>query len=97
MLFLGTYEIKLEHLDAVIAKRLEWDVAAPEGMKLVGEWVAHGSGDIVRGVLVFETNDPADIQSLILYYGTAVKFDVRPASDVPSALERTRALLDGKS
>lgn len=97
MLFLATYEIQLEHLDAAIAKRLEWDVAAPESMKLLGEWVAHGSGDIVRGVVVFETNDPADIQSLILYYGKAVKFDVRPASDVPSALERTRALLDEKS
>jgi hypothetical protein len=96
MLFLGNYEIKLENLDAAVAKRLDWDVAAPEGMKLVGEWVSHGSGDVVRGVVVFETNDPADIQSMILYYGTAVKFDVRPASDVPSAVERTRKLLDAK-
>ncbi len=96
MLFLATYEIHLENLDAAIAKRLEWDVAAPETMKLVGEWVAHGSGDIVRGVVVFETNDPADIQALILYYGKAVTFDVRPASDVPAALERTRAALDSR-
>jgi hypothetical protein len=96
MLFLATYEARIADLDAVIAKRLEWDVVAPPGMKLVGEWVAHGSGDIVKGVVVFETNDPADIQTLVMYYGTAVKFDVRPASDVPSALERTRAVLDGK-
>jgi len=96
MLFLATYEIPIEHLDAAIAKRLEWDVAAPETMKLVGEWVAHGSGSIVRGVVVFETTDPADIQALILYYGKAVTFDVRPASDVPAALARTRAVLDGE-
>jgi hypothetical protein len=97
MLFLATYEIQLERLDAAVAKRLEWDVAAPETMKLVGEWVQHGSGDIVRGVVVFETDDPADIQQLILYYGRTVKFDVRPASDVPSALERTRKVLDGEA
>lgn len=97
MLFLATYEIQLEYLDAAVAKRLEWDVAAPDTMKIVGEWVQHGSGDIVRGVVVFETSDPADIQQLVLYYGRSVKFDVRPASDVPSALERTRAALDGKS
>jgi hypothetical protein len=96
MLFLANYEMKLAHLDAAIAKRLDWDVAAPETMKIVGEWVAHGSGEVVRGVLVFETSDPADIQSLILYYGTTVTFDVRPASDVPSAVERTRALLDAR-
>jgi hypothetical protein len=95
MLFLATYEIALEHLDAAMAKRLDWDVAAPETMKIVGEWVAHGSGAIVRGVVVFETSDPADIQALVLYYGKAVTFDVRPASDVPGALERTRAVLDG--
>ncbi len=97
MLFLAHYEIPIEHLDAAIAKRLDWEVAAPETMKIVGEWVAHGSGDIVRGVVVFETSDPADIQQLILYYGKAVTFDVRAASDVPAALERTRAALDGKA
>ena len=96
MLFLANYEIPLENLDAAIAKRLDWDVASPEGMKLVGEWVQHGSGAVVRGVVVFETNDPADIQQMILYYGKSVTFDVRPASDVPSAVERTRALLDGE-
>ena len=96
MLFLANYEIPLENLDAAMAKRLDWEVAAPETMKIVGEWVAHGSGEIVRGVVVFETSDPADIQQLVLYYGKSVTFDVRAASDVPAALERTRALLDEK-
>jgi hypothetical protein len=94
VLFLAFYEIPLEKLDAAIAKRLEWDVVAPETMKILGEWVQHGSGEVVRGSVVFETTDPADIQSLVLYYGTTLRFDVRPASDVRTALERTRELLD---
>jgi hypothetical protein len=94
MLFLAFYEIELAHLDAAIAKRLEWDVAAPETMKITGEWVQHGGGSQVKGCVVFETSDAADIQTMILYYGNTVRFDVRPASDVQSALERTRAQLD---
>lgn len=96
MLFLGFYEMSLGNLDAAIAKRLDWEVAAPESMKIVGEWVQHGSSDAVRGCVVFETDDPGDVQSLVLYYGTTVKFDVRPASDVRTALERTREQLGAR-
>lgn len=90
MLFLGFYDMDLANLDAAVAKRLEWDVAAPETMKILGEWVQHGSTDRVRGCVVFETDDPGDLQQLVTYYGTSVKFDIRPASDVRTALERTR-------
>ena len=88
MLFLALYETPIEKLDAAIAKRLEWDVAQPETMKVLGEWVQHGGGATVRGALVFETEDPGDVQALVLFYGTAVSFDVRAASDVASALAR---------
>jgi hypothetical protein len=97
MLFLAFYEMDLAHLDAAIAKRLEWDTAAPETLKILGEWVQHGSSERVKGCVVFETDDPGDVQSLVLYYGTTVKFDVRPASDVKTALERTREQLHESS
>jgi hypothetical protein len=93
VLFLAFYEMQLQNLDAAVAKRLEWDTTAPDTMKIVGEWVQHGSSEVVRGCVVFETNDPGDIQTLVTYYGTTVKFDVRPASDVKTALERTREQL----
>jgi hypothetical protein len=96
VLFLAFYELALANLDAAVAKRLEWDVAAPESMKILGEWVQHGSSERVKGCVVFETDDPGDLQTLVLYYGTTVAFDVRPASDVKTALERTREQL-GKS
>jgi hypothetical protein len=91
VLFLAFYETELANADAAIAKRLEWDVAAPETFKILGEWVQHGSSDGIRGCVVFETDDPGDVQTLVLYYGTTVRFDVRPASDVKTALERARS------
>lgn len=90
MLFLAFYETSLAKLDAVVAKRLEWDVAAPPTIKILGEWVQHGSSDPIRGVIVFETEDAGDIQTLVLYWGETVKLDVRPASDVKTAIERLK-------
>ncbi len=95
MLFLAFYETSLAKMEAVIAKRLDWDVAAPPSFKLVAEYVQHGSSDPIRGVIVFETDDAGDISTLILYYGETVKLDVRVASDVRTAIARTRALVEG--
>lgn len=97
MLFVAFYETQLAKLETVLAKRLEWDVAAPPTFKLLHEFVQHGSSDPIRGVVVFESDDPGDIQTLILYYGESVRFDVRPASDVRTAIKRMRTMMDGES
>ena len=97
MLFLAFYETTLPKLEAVIAKRLEWDVAAPPTLRILGEWVQHGSSESIRGVIVLETDEPSDIQAIVLYYGDSVKLDIRPASDVKTAIERARKQLGDES
>jgi hypothetical protein len=91
VLFLAFYETTLAKLDATVAKRLEWDTAAPPTIKILGEWVQHGSSEAIRGVIVLETDDPSDIQTVVLYWGDTVKLDIRPASDVKTAIERIKS------
>lgn len=97
MLFLAFFETTPPRLEAVIARRLEWDVAAPPTLRLLGEWVQHGSSESIRGVIVLETDDPGDIQALVLHYGDSVKLDVRPAADMKTAIERARKQLGDES
>jgi hypothetical protein len=93
MLYLANYEVALDQLENAMAKRLEWEEAAPEGFRVVCEYAVHGQPPPFGGVLVFETDDVEHITALVLFFGKTVTFDIRPASDVKQTIESVRRSL----
>lgn len=96
MLFLATYHVDLENLDTAMAKRLEWDEIAPEGFRIVCEYAVHGQPSPFGGFLVFETDDVAHLNLLITYYGRSVRMDIRPCSNVLTAITMTQQAQSAK-
>ncbi len=94
MLFMGTYTVKLENLETAMAKRMEWDEVAPEGFRIVAEYAVHGRPPPFGGVAIFETDDLAAINFLVLYYGNTAEWDIRPCSNVLETIAMTRKALD---
>ncbi len=90
MLFVTEYELSWEALEAVIAKRLEWDEAMPEGFRFVGEYVWQDSDPPFRGVAIIEADSVEALNSFALHYGPTLRLRVHPASDVVSAIGAVR-------
>jgi hypothetical protein len=97
MLFLATYEIALENVETAMAKRLEFDEVKPEGMRILCEYAIHGRSAPLGGFFVFETDDVEVLNLLVVYYGTTVRIDIRPCSDVLSAIAVTQKSLAAKA
>ena len=91
MLFVAEYELSWESLEAVIAKRLEWDAAQPEGFRFIGEYVWQDCEPPFRGVAILETDSVEGLNSFALHYGPALKVRMHPASDVVSAIRLARS------
>jgi len=90
MLFVAEYELSWDALEAVIAKRLEWDEAMPEGFRFVGEYVWQDSDPPFRGVAIIEADSVEALNSFALHYGPTLRVRVHPASDVVSAIGTVR-------
>jgi Domain of unknown function (DUF3303) len=90
MLFVAEYELTWEALEAVIAKRLEWDEAMPDGFRFVGEYVWQDGDPPFRGVAIVEAETVEALNSFVLHYGPTLKVRVHPASDVVSAIGMVR-------
>lgn len=90
MLFVAEYELSWEALEAVIAKRLEWDEAMPDGFRFVGEYVWQDSDPPFRGVAIIEADSVEALNSFSLHYGPTLRVSVHPASDVVSAISTVR-------
>ena len=90
MLFVAEYELSWEALEAVIAKRLEWDEAMPDGFRFVGEYVWQDSDPPFRGVAIIEADSVEALNSFALHYGPTLRVRVHPASDVVSAIGMVR-------
>ena len=95
MLFLARYTIELEDLETAMAKRLELDEVAPDGLNMVCEYAVHGVSSPLSGFFVFETDDADVINFLVVYFGKTAKLDIRPCSDVMSAIKLTQKNLQG--
>jgi hypothetical protein len=93
MLYLARYEIDIDHIETAMAKRMEWDDLAPDSFKILCEYTVHGQPPPFGGFFVFETDDVEDLNFLLLYYGKTVRLDIRPCSDVLSAMEMTKKSL----
>lgn len=90
MLFVAEYELEWEHLEAVIAKRLEWDAVQPAGFRFVGEYVWQDHAPPFRGVAIIEAATVEALNSFALHYGPALKIRTHAASDVVSAIALMR-------
>lgn len=93
MMFLASYQIELEHLETAMAKRLELEEVKPESMKMVCEYAVHGRTAPLSGFFVFETSDVDVLNFLIVYFGKTVQLDIRPCSDVLTAIQLTQKSL----
>ncbi len=90
MLFVAEYELTWDALEAVIAKRLEWETAQPDGFRFVGEYVWQDDDPPFRGVAVIEADSVEALNSFVLHYGPTLKMCIHPASDVVSAISTLR-------
>jgi len=86
MLFVAEYELGWDALEAVMAKRLEWDEVKPDDFRFVGEYVWQDHEPPFRGVAIIDTDSVEALNSFALHYGPTLKIRVHPASDVVSAI-----------
>jgi len=88
MLFVAEYEFDWESLDAVVAKRLEWEDARPEDFRFVGEYVWQHGDPPFRGVAVIDADTVEALNAFVLHYGPTLRMRVHPATDVTSGISQ---------
>lgn len=93
MLFLAQYQVELDQIETAMAKRLEFDEMKPDDLEILCEYNWHGSSSQLGGFFVFEAADVSALNFLVLYYGKTLRLDIRPCSDVLSAIATTRESL----
>lgn len=86
MLFVAEYEFGWDALSAVVAKRIEWSEALPEGFHFVGEYVWANGDPPFRGVAVVEATDVEALNAFVLHYGPSLAMRVHPATDVAKGI-----------
>jgi len=92
MLFVAEYDFDWESLDAVVAKRLEWEEVMPEGFRFVGEYVWQERDPPFRGVAIIDADSVEALNGFVLHYGPSLRISAHPASDVASGITQVSAL-----
>jgi len=82
MLFVAEYELGWDTLEAVVAKRLEWDAAQPEDFRFVAEYVWQDRDPPFRGVAIIDAGSVDAVNSFVLHYGPTLRVRMHPATDV---------------
>jgi hypothetical protein len=86
MLFVAEYEFGWEALSTVVAKRLEWGQAQPDGFRFVGEYIWQDRDPPFRGVAVIEAGEVEALNAFALHYGPTLKMVIHAATDVQSGI-----------
>lgn len=86
MIFVAEYEFGWESLSAVVAKRLEWGEAQPDGFRFLGEYIWQEHDPPFRGMAVIESADIEGLNAFRLHYGPSLKMTIHPAADVHSGI-----------
>ena len=86
MLFVAEYEFGWDSLSAVVAKRMEWGAAQPDGFRFVGEYIWQDREPPFRGVSVIEADDVEVLNAFALHYGPTIRMVIHPATDVESGI-----------
>jgi hypothetical protein len=95
MLFVVEYEFGWDALSAVVAKRIEWGEALPEGFRFVGEYIWANGEPPFRGVAVVEAAEVEALNAFVLHYGPTLAMRIHPATDVVTGIA-TLARENGK-
>lgn len=90
MLFVAEYEFGWDALSAVVAKRLEWGEAQPEGFRFVGEFVWQDREPPFRGVAIVDVDGVDALNAFLLHYGPTLKMALHPATDVATGIAQVR-------
>jgi hypothetical protein len=91
MLFVAEYEFDWDALSTVVAKRLEWGEALPDGFRFVGEYVWPQREPAFRGVAIIDVDDVQALNAFVLHYGPALCVTIHPASDVHTGIQMLHA------
>jgi hypothetical protein len=86
MLFVAEYEFGWDALSTVVAKRLEWDAAQPDGFRFVGEYIWQDREPPFHGVAVIEAADVHALNAFALHYGPTLRMVIHAATDVQSGI-----------
>lgn len=86
MLFVAEYEFGWNDLETVVAKRLEWEEAIPDGFRFIGEYVWPAGDPAFRGVVIVDADSVDALNDFILHYGPSLRMGIHPASDVTSGI-----------
>src|SRR5512139_3931353 len=86
MLFVAEYALWWDALDALVAKRLEWEEVKPDGFRFVGEYVWPDGDPAFRGVAVVEADNVEMLNAFVLHYGPTLTMRIHPATDVATAI-----------
>jgi hypothetical protein len=86
MLFVAEYEFGWDALTTVVAKRLEWGEAQPDGFRFVGEYIWQDREPPFRGIAVIEAETVEALNAFALHYGPTLKLAIRVATDVQSGI-----------
>ncbi len=86
MLFVAEYEFGWDSLSAVVAKRIEWGAAQPDGFRFVGEYIWQDREPPFRGVAVVEADDVEALNAFVLHYGPTLRMVIHAATDVQSGI-----------
>jgi len=86
MLFVAEYEFGWDALSTVIAKRIEWGEALPDGFRFVGEYIWTDGEPPFRGVAVVEVADVEALNAFVLHYGPTLTMRIHPATDVATGI-----------
>ena len=89
-MFVAEYEVTWEALDAVVAKRLEWDAVKPDYFEFIGEYVWQDHDPPFRGVAIIDAGSVEAVNGFVLHYGPTLKLRVHPATDVVSGITQVR-------
>jgi hypothetical protein len=84
MLFIDVLTFEPDKRDEIVKRRLEKGMMIPEGVKMLGEFLA------LRGhliFLIFETDDPGLIYELHHAWSDLVRFDLLPVMSVGDRFE----------
>jgi hypothetical protein len=84
------YALSWDHLEEVIAKRIDWDEVQPEDFRFESEYAWPDADGGFRGVAIVEVGSVEALNTLLFHYGPLLHVRASPASDVLSSIARFR-------
>jgi len=87
MLFFTTYTFEPAQMNEVIKRRLERGSVAPEGIKVIGEWVYPGA---LKGFMLSEASNAMAMVPMFMPWTDLMKFETVPVVEVEEVLRAAR-------